>query len=142
LGGGFLNLPSTPVGIDRRRLPGLSSVALGILNRLDQPPFVGRLVEVSRPRIVLGVKVGQPELGGFPICGIAAVSLLGDHDKAEGHSLAQRGRDAVAADPVFDAVGVGDREPAILVVATMIHQFQFDPVEDTAGRKAQRSPSW
>jgi hypothetical protein len=70
-------------------------------------------------------EVIQQEAIGLPIFGIAATSALRDDDEAERLNLAQRRRNLMSMNAVFDELSLGDDQLAI-GVAAVIAQFNFD----------------
>jgi hypothetical protein len=107
------------------RFPTLGFYFGGHIEAIDPLPLVGR-------RHVAGMAIGQPENIWPPEFRIACAAGLGDFQKAQCYGLADRGPDRVAVNAVAAEVVIGDGQLAV-VDATMVGEFDFDPIQHAPG---------
>jgi hypothetical protein len=116
LGARHGNLASAGIGILARLLRHL----LGLLDRLDLPPFVGAVTGFA-----LGVTIGEAVMTRAPKTSVAPAAALGDLDETQFDELPDRGRDRLRMQPIFDEVLVSHWKMAV-VDTTMMSVLDLD----------------
>jgi hypothetical protein len=102
----------TPV---RSRSPRAFGDRLGLFDRLDAPPFVGRLA--VRP----GMAIGQPVERHLAIAGIARAARPGDLDEAQRDGLSDRRSYGVALNSEFrEVIKRAGEQSVLLGLASMV----------------------
>ena len=93
-----------------------------------------RMFPLVRRLGIAKVAIGRPkQVRATPFC-VARAARFSDFDEAQRAHLSQSGRDGVPVDTVLDELVERHRQLAI-VVAGMVGEFNFEPIENAVARK-------